>query len=464
MGLGYAAAVTDTLRLIPNIVVLPYRNPFVVAKAAATLDMLSGGRFTLAVGAGYLKGEFAALGVDHAERNELVDEGLGVIRAIWTGDDVTVEGRHFSARGITAHPRPITQPHPPIWIGGNSGRARQRVADHGDGWCPFPAPAIVATTARTASLDTTELLAEAIDDLRRRLDAAGRDPATVDIAFSNPAGGDPASDAFDADAHLEGLAELARLGVSWVQVGLPGDSVEHAVEVAQRYGEQVIAGRAPVSRSSILLVGRAPRVPGSRRRPSAGGAAGSSARCTSTPTTSTPGSRGATSSRGEPESLTQNLVIADAVAAAADRFATGGYDVVVDGVLGLWSLDPWRALGRPISYALLLPDATVARQRAADRGEHPLKDLDVVDQMHAAFVAHLDGYEHHVIDSTDAATARTAATGSRRDVRPPRSRRPVEASLPSRLSSSWCTDSRCDPAWRACRPAQPMRVRRTAAV
>ena len=154
VALGFAAAVTETLRLIPNIVVLPYRNPFVVAKAAATLDMLSGGRFTLAVGAGYLKGEFAALGVDHAERNELVDEALGVLRAIWTGDDVTVEGRHFSARGITAHPRPVTQPHPPIWIGGNSGRARQRVADHGEGWCPFPAPAIVATTARTASLDT----------------------------------------------------------------------------------------------------------------------------------------------------------------------------------------------------------------------------------------------------------------------------------------------------------------------
>ena len=176
----------STLRLIPNIVVLPYRNPFVVAKAAATLDMLSGGRFTLAIGAGYLKGEFAALGVDHDERNELVDEALGVLRAIWTGDDVTVEGRHFSARGVTAHPRPVTEPHPPIWIGGNSGRARQRVADHGDGWCPFPAPAGLATTADTASLDTPERLAEAIDDLRRRLDAAGRDPATVDIAFSDP--------------------------------------------------------------------------------------------------------------------------------------------------------------------------------------------------------------------------------------------------------------------------------------
>jgi probable F420-dependent oxidoreductase len=241
VALGFAAARTERLRLIPNIVVLPYRNPFVVAKAAATLDVLSGGRFTLAVGAGYLKSEFAALGVDHAERNELFDEALDVLKAIWTGDDVTIEGRHFSARGVTAHPRPVSVPHPPIWIGGNSGRARQRVADRGDGWAPFPAPPGVARTARTVVLDTTQSLAAAIDDLRARLDEVGRDPATIDIAFSNPAGGDPSSDAFDAGAHLEGLAALAALGVTWVQVGLPGDSLAHITETIQRYGEQVIA-------------------------------------------------------------------------------------------------------------------------------------------------------------------------------------------------------------------------------
>ena len=240
VAMGFAAARTTTLRLIPNIVVLPYRNPFVVAKAAATLDVLSGGRFTLAVGAGYLKGEFAALGVDHAERNERFDEALDVLKAVWTGDDVTIEGRHFSARGVTSHPRPVTQPHPPIWIGGNSGQARQRVADRGDGWCPFPAPALLARTARTVALDTPERLAAAVDDLHARLEAAGRDPASVDIAFSTPAGGDPGGGDFDADAHLEGLAALAALGVTWVQVGLPGDSVAHAVETLQRYGEQVI--------------------------------------------------------------------------------------------------------------------------------------------------------------------------------------------------------------------------------
>lgn len=241
VALGFAAAVTSTLRLLPSIVVLPYRNPFVVAKAVATLDVLSGGRFTLAVGTGYLKGEFEALGVDHTERNELMDEALGVLNAVWTGDSITVEGRHFSARGITVHPKPVTQPHPPIWIAGNSGRARQRVADHAQGWYPFRAPADVAAAVRTTALETFDGLQAAIGDLRHRLDVAGRDSSSVDIMFANIAGGAPASDDFNPDAHLESLDRLAAMGVTWVQVELPGDSLQHALEAAGRYGEEVIA-------------------------------------------------------------------------------------------------------------------------------------------------------------------------------------------------------------------------------
>ena len=79
-----------------------------------------------------------------------------------------------------------------------------------------------------------------IDELRSRLEAAGRDPASVDIAFATPEGGDPSSDAFDADAHLAGLDRLAAVGVTWVQVGLPCDSVAHALDTLHRYGEQVI--------------------------------------------------------------------------------------------------------------------------------------------------------------------------------------------------------------------------------
>jgi probable F420-dependent oxidoreductase len=241
VAMGFAAARTTTLRLIPNVVVLPYRNPFVVAKAGATLDMLSDGRFTLAVGVGYLKREFAALGVDFDERAALFEEALEVIRAIWTGDDISYEGKHFTAKGITAHPRPVSKPHPPIWIGGNTAAARERVAKYGDGWCPFPAPAVLAQTARTAALDSLEALSAGIDDLRHRLEAAGRDPSAVDITFTNAEGGSPADDAFNADAYLGGVEKLAALGITWLQVGLPGDSLTHALETIDRFGKAVIA-------------------------------------------------------------------------------------------------------------------------------------------------------------------------------------------------------------------------------
>jgi probable F420-dependent oxidoreductase len=239
VAMGFAAARTTTLRLIPNIVVLPYRNPFVVAKSGATLDLLSRGRFTLAVGVGYLKREFIALGVDFDERAALFEEALEVIRAVWTTDDLSYEGRHFSANGITAHPRPVSKPHPPIWIGGNTAAARQRVTKYGDGWCPFPAPAVLAQTARTAAMDPGSL-AEGIEDLRRRFDAAGRDWSGIDVTFTNPDGGNPGDDAFNADAYLSGVEKLAAVGVTWLQVALPGDGLAHVLDSIERFGASVI--------------------------------------------------------------------------------------------------------------------------------------------------------------------------------------------------------------------------------
>jgi probable F420-dependent oxidoreductase len=241
VALGFVAAATSTIRLVPNIVVLPYRNPFVVAKAAATVDVLSGGRFTLAVGVGYLEGEYAALGVDHGQRASLFDESLEVLRKVWTTDTLTFRGRHFSAECITVDPKPASVPHPPIWIVGNGAAARRRVAEHGDGWCPFPAPEGLARAVGTAPLDEGDRLAGAIADLRRRLEARGRNPEAVDIAFTCSAGGSPAADDFDPGRHLDGLERLAGLGVTWVQVGVPGDSPLRAEETIARYGELVIA-------------------------------------------------------------------------------------------------------------------------------------------------------------------------------------------------------------------------------
>jgi hypothetical protein len=178
--------------------------------------------------------------VDYDERTALFDEALEVIRAVWSTDDVSIEGRHFTARGITAHPRPVSQPHPPIWIGGNTAAARQRVVRHGDGWCPFPAPAQLAQTARTAAIDSIERLADGIDDLRRRFDAAGRDWSGVDVVFSSFDGGSPGRDDFNADAYLTGVEKLAALGVTWLHVALPGDSLAHVLETIERFRTLVI--------------------------------------------------------------------------------------------------------------------------------------------------------------------------------------------------------------------------------
>ncbi len=236
--LAFVAAVTDRLRLIPNIVVLPYRNPFIVAKAIATIDVLSGGRFTLATATGYLKGEYKAVGVDFDERNDLFDEAIEVLRGVWAGDDFAYEGRHFLGHGQTANPKPGGVR---LWLGGSSKLSRRRVAALADGWCPFPAPRLLATTAKTPPLETAEDLAEMLDYLWQQIDEAGRDRATIDVAFGTDAGGNAADDDFDAAAHQEGLDELTGLGVTWASVGAPGDSLAHALEMLERYGEQVIS-------------------------------------------------------------------------------------------------------------------------------------------------------------------------------------------------------------------------------
>jgi hypothetical protein len=98
---------------------------------------------------------------------------------------------------------------------------------------------MLAQTARTAEMDA-ETLGGGIDDLRRRLEAAGRDPSSVDISFTNAEGGSPGADDFNADTYLSGVERLAALGVTWLQVGLPGDSLTHVLETIERFGKSVI--------------------------------------------------------------------------------------------------------------------------------------------------------------------------------------------------------------------------------
>jgi probable F420-dependent oxidoreductase len=239
VALSFCAAVTERIRLIPNIVVLPYRHPLIVAKMVATLDALSEGRFTLAVATGYLRGEYKALGVDFEQRNALFDQAVEVIRGVWSDTEFSYEGTGIAAHGLDANPKP--QPTPPLWIGGNSRQSRRRVARYGDGWTPFPAPRVMSQTTKTPSLETVEDLAAMLDELWGFVDEVGRDRADIDVAFTTPGGGMPGTKAFRPDAHLSGLQKLQAMGVTWAHVGVPGDSLSHAVEAMQQYGETVIA-------------------------------------------------------------------------------------------------------------------------------------------------------------------------------------------------------------------------------
>jgi probable F420-dependent oxidoreductase len=231
------AAVTERLRLIPNILVLPYRNPFVVAKAAATLDALSDGRFVLAVATGYQRGEYRALGVDFEERNRLFDEALTVIRGIWSTDDLAYDGLHFTATGQTANPKPGNIP---VWIGGNSALARRRVATSGDCWMPFAASATLARTAKTPVVESVEDLVPMLGHLWRCVDEAGRDLKSLDVSVQALGCAPPGHSAFDPQRHVDTLGALAKLGVTWTSTGVPGDSIDRALEALEQYATAVI--------------------------------------------------------------------------------------------------------------------------------------------------------------------------------------------------------------------------------
>lgn len=134
VSLAYLAGVTTTLKLATGIIILPQRNPVVLAKELASLDVVSQGRLIVGIGAGYLEPEFAAIGADFADRGALADEYLDVLRALWTQEKPAFDGTTVRFSGIDAHPRPVQDPHPPLLIGGHSPPAFRRAIGRGNGW------------------------------------------------------------------------------------------------------------------------------------------------------------------------------------------------------------------------------------------------------------------------------------------------------------------------------------------
>ena len=236
VSLAIAAGATSTLRLHTNLLVLSYRNPFLTAKAIASLDAASGGRVIMGVGAGYLEGEFAALGADFANRNDVTDDAIVAMKAAWTGGSVAMKGRGYEAAGNTMQPPPVQQPHPPIWIGGNSPRARRRVVDFAQGWSPMPLPAAGTKRTRTSAIENVDDLAQAIGKMNEYAEKQGR-TEPIDVNFV-PFGLHMNTRKLpDDDAIREQFAALEAAGVTWVTLGFPpGDRVEYLDHVA-RFGE-----------------------------------------------------------------------------------------------------------------------------------------------------------------------------------------------------------------------------------
>ena len=175
---AYLAGVTSRIKLLTSVMVLPHRAPVLTAKMLATIDVLSQGRLIVGCGVGWMEEEFEAIGApSYAERGAVGNEYLRVFKELWTSDDPTFDGDYASFSNIAFAPKPVQQPHPPLWIGGESPPALRRAAQLGDAWYPICSnPAFpVGTIAQYAEHQAR---------VRANAERAGRDPATLDFAYS----------------------------------------------------------------------------------------------------------------------------------------------------------------------------------------------------------------------------------------------------------------------------------------
>ena len=177
--MAFVAGRTSRLRLITSVMIVPHRNPVLAAKTLATIDVLSKGRVTVGIGVGWMREEIESLGCSEFERRgALTDEYLRIFKTLWTEEPARFEGAFYRFDALHALPKPVQNPHPPIWVGGHSRPALRRVARLADGWHPVGAnPAVPLRPAE---------FSRACDELRRLTDAERRDYADLTICFKAP--------------------------------------------------------------------------------------------------------------------------------------------------------------------------------------------------------------------------------------------------------------------------------------
>jgi probable F420-dependent oxidoreductase len=233
--LAYLAGRTQRIRLGASVIVLPYRSALVAAKAAATVDQASGGRFIFGVGVGWDEAEFEDLRLPFRERGRLSDDYIRAIKAAWANDVPEYKGSHVSFSGATFSPRPVQRPHPPIWVGGAPGTvsapAVRRCAELGDAWHPLG-----------LSLDDIEKGFATLRDLaarRGRREALGLAPRNLlDLTDSPKEGGRAAFQGSVAEVASD-VRRVRALGAEWMTFDLPRAGVSAMVRAMERLAGEV---------------------------------------------------------------------------------------------------------------------------------------------------------------------------------------------------------------------------------
>jgi probable F420-dependent oxidoreductase len=237
--MAFVAAKTRRLRLVSSVMILPYRNPVVTAKALATVDVLSNGRITVGVGVGWLREEFQAVGApDFDRRGAVSDEYIRIFKTLWTTSPASFKGEFYAFDEIRCLPQPVQKPHPPIWIGGHSRAALRRVAKLGDGWHPVGAnPAVPLPAAELRAM---------LDELARLTEAEGRDPRALTISYKAPvydadrpvAAGETRRPFTGSAAQIQDdIGAFERLGVSELIFDFRRESLSESVERMERFAE-----------------------------------------------------------------------------------------------------------------------------------------------------------------------------------------------------------------------------------
>lgn len=218
----FVAGCTERVQLGTAVLIVPYRNPVVQAKELATLDVVSGGRLILGIGTGWMEEEFRALDVPFAHRGGRTNEYLRLLKQLWTADDTSFAGRFYTLENVGFYPKPLQQPHPPIWGGGHSEPAFRRGGELCDGWLG----ANVSPEQVAAQFAWVQAYAK----------QAGRDPEALTLAVRIPLrlGGD------GGDALLREVEAYRRAGVSHLVFDMGVRSVEQARETMERVQEQVL--------------------------------------------------------------------------------------------------------------------------------------------------------------------------------------------------------------------------------